>query len=573
MSTIVTRAGKGSALTHNEVDANFVNLNTDKLQSGSTAASLTITSATISGGTITGITDLAIADGGTGASTAQGAINSLAGSVTSGSYLRGNGTNVVMSTIQVADVPTLNQNTTGTASNVTGTVAIANGGTGKTTASTAFNALSPITSTGDLILGNGANSATRLAIGANGYVLTSNGTTASWAAASGGSISWQSVQTSDFTAVAGNGYPVNTTSAVITATLPASPTAGQIITFTDYAGTFGTNRFVLSLNGKKFNGSTTAIKMDVNRESFSIVYVDDTQGWIIYSSNVTTAVQNIVSVDFLVVGGGGGGGASSGGGGGGYRTSSGTSGGGASAESTLTLSLGTTYTVTVGAGGNGSASSTFNAGNVGNDSVLATITSKGGGYGGGGATTNGGTGGSGGGGYYNGTATGGAGTANQGYAGGNAGGGGGGAGGVGSVGTGSDRNGTGGNGGAGVSSSITGSAVSRSGGGGGGGDHRDSGGGGSASAGGGAGGGSGASSGTSGTANTGGGGGGSSSTTGTNIGSGGNGGSGVVIIKIPNNFTATFSGGVTQTMSTAVSGYKIYTVTATSTTSETVTFS
>jgi hypothetical protein len=56
MSTIVTRAGKGSALTHNEVDANFTNLNTDKLQSGNTAAALTITSATIAGGTIDGTT-------------------------------------------------------------------------------------------------------------------------------------------------------------------------------------------------------------------------------------------------------------------------------------------------------------------------------------------------------------------------------------------------------------------------------------------------------------------------------------------------------------------------------------
>jgi len=82
--------------------------------------------------------------------------------------------------------PTLNQNTTGTASNVTGTVAIANGGTGQTTASAAFNALSPVTSTGDLIVGNGTNSSTRLGIGTNGYVLTSNGTTATWAAASGG---------------------------------------------------------------------------------------------------------------------------------------------------------------------------------------------------------------------------------------------------------------------------------------------------------------------------------------------------------------------------------------------------
>jgi hypothetical protein len=89
--------------------------------------------------------------------------------------------------IVAADIPTLNQNTTGTAANVTGVVAIANGGTGQTTASAAFNALSPVTSTGDLIIGNGANSSTRLPIGANNYVLTSNGTTATWAAPTGGS--------------------------------------------------------------------------------------------------------------------------------------------------------------------------------------------------------------------------------------------------------------------------------------------------------------------------------------------------------------------------------------------------
>lgn len=59
---------------------------------------------------------------------------------------------------------------------------IANGGTGQTTASAAFNALSPVTTAGDLIIGNGSNSSTRLAIGSNGTVLTSNGTTATWAA-------------------------------------------------------------------------------------------------------------------------------------------------------------------------------------------------------------------------------------------------------------------------------------------------------------------------------------------------------------------------------------------------------
>ena len=67
-----------------------------------------------------------------------------------------------------------------------GTLNVAHGGTGQTTAGAAFNALSPITSTGDLIVGNGTNSATRLGIGANNYVLTSNGTTAVWAPGGGG---------------------------------------------------------------------------------------------------------------------------------------------------------------------------------------------------------------------------------------------------------------------------------------------------------------------------------------------------------------------------------------------------
>lgn len=59
-------------------------------------------------------------------------------------------------------------------------VSITNGGTNATSASSAFNNLSPITSTGDLIVGNGTNSATRLGIGTSGYVLKSTGTTAAW---------------------------------------------------------------------------------------------------------------------------------------------------------------------------------------------------------------------------------------------------------------------------------------------------------------------------------------------------------------------------------------------------------
>jgi hypothetical protein len=74
--------------------------------------------------------------------------------------------------VVAADIPTLNQNTTGTASNVTGTVAIANGGTGQTTANTAFNALAPSQTSN------------------SGKYLTTNGTNTSWdTVVSGASIS------------------------------------------------------------------------------------------------------------------------------------------------------------------------------------------------------------------------------------------------------------------------------------------------------------------------------------------------------------------------------------------------
>jgi hypothetical protein len=65
---------------------------------------------------------LPIANGGTNATTRQEAMDSLAGAVTSGQYLRGNGTDVVMSAIQAGDVPTLNQNTTGSAASLSATL-------------------------------------------------------------------------------------------------------------------------------------------------------------------------------------------------------------------------------------------------------------------------------------------------------------------------------------------------------------------------------------------------------------------------------------------------------------------
>lgn len=76
-------------------------------------------------------------------------------------------------------------NTSGSAGSLSSTLGVAGGGTGQTTANAAFNALSPMTTGGDLIYGGASGVATRLANGTSGQLLQSNGTTAAptWVAA------------------------------------------------------------------------------------------------------------------------------------------------------------------------------------------------------------------------------------------------------------------------------------------------------------------------------------------------------------------------------------------------------
>ena len=103
----------------------------------------------------------------------------------------------------------------------------------------------------------------------------------SWTTMSGGT-SWQSVETgATMTAVAGNGYPVNTTAQACTATLPAG-TVGDEVSFIDYARTFDTNNLtVASDSSEKIYGSTDDLTVTVEGSGFTLVYVDATQGWLL----------------------------------------------------------------------------------------------------------------------------------------------------------------------------------------------------------------------------------------------------------------------------------------------------
>ena len=115
----------------------------------------------------------------------------------------------------------------------------------------------------------------------NDQILTSTtGGVLSWVDNSGGT-SWQTVDTTGFTAVAGEGYFCNTTSAAFTATLPASPSLGDECTFVDYAGTFDTNNLTVGRNSEKINGSAADLTVSVERAAFTLVYTDSTQGWLL----------------------------------------------------------------------------------------------------------------------------------------------------------------------------------------------------------------------------------------------------------------------------------------------------
>jgi hypothetical protein len=293
------------------------------------------------------------------------------------------------------------------------------------------NKISPRTACGTTTLGDSGDTFTIPA----GVSITNNGTASGFGAT--GSASWNTtVKTSGFTAVAGEGYFVDTTSGPITVNLPAG-TAGAVVAFKDYANTFDSNGLTLNLNGSdKIAGSTTNPVLGDEGIAVTLVFVDSTKGWLVTDSGLqseaegalyisasggteTTVCTNFKvhtftgpgtftvssvgnsagsnTVDYLVVAGGAGGGKAGGskggggGGAGGYRESPGEASGcyavsplGAAPAVALPVSA-QGYPIVVGAGGAqlvGTPPTPNVKGNPGNTSSFSTISSAGGGGGG-----------------------------------------------------------------------------------------------------------------------------------------------------------------------------------------------
>jgi len=271
------------------------------------------------------------------------------------------------------------------------------------------NKISPRSGTG-VQLGDSGDTITIPA----GVTISNAGTAAGFG--STGEVSWNTTKvTTGFTATSGVGYFADTAGGSFTITLPASPSAGNVVAVQDYTGTFGTNKLTIGRNGSNINGAASDLDLTKNNTATQLIYVDATEGWRVVftgslsdieSSFVTATGGNSVvtcgnfkmhiftgpgtfcvsqvgcstneTVDYMVVAGGGGAGAQGGGGGaGGFRISFDSP---LAAASALPVSV-QGYPISIGGGGAGSTTAPT-AGANGVNSTFSTVTSAGGGGGG-----------------------------------------------------------------------------------------------------------------------------------------------------------------------------------------------
>jgi hypothetical protein len=152
---------------------------------------------------------------------------------------------------------------------VTGTLPVANGGTGATTL-TANNVL----------LGNGTSAPLFVAPGSSGNVLSSNGTTWTSTPPTAGGLSYI-FTTTPVTAVNNQGVLADTSGGAFTVTLPSTPTTGAQVVVADAGGNWGTNNLTVARNGSTISGLAENLVCDISGASVQFVY--DGTTWEVYA--------------------------------------------------------------------------------------------------------------------------------------------------------------------------------------------------------------------------------------------------------------------------------------------------
>jgi hypothetical protein len=137
------------------------------------------------------------------------------------------------------------------------------------------NKISPRTNCGTVTLGDSGDTFSIPA----GVTLTNSGTATGFGPT--GAVSWNTTKiTADPNpAVSGVGYFADTTSSAFTVTLPAAPSAGDIVALSDYTGTWATNNLTVGRNSSNINGAAADLLLNGNNTTATLIYVDATEGW------------------------------------------------------------------------------------------------------------------------------------------------------------------------------------------------------------------------------------------------------------------------------------------------------
>jgi len=132
---------------------------------------------------------------------------------------------------------------------------------------------------GKIIVGDASGDPSALTVGTADQVLTSDGSDVAWADSVGGAA-WV-IKTAAYTAVAGDGVMVDTDSAAITITLPASASLGDFVRIMDVTGNCATTgrNITVARNGNNIQGAAADLTIATNRAAIGLVYVNATEGW------------------------------------------------------------------------------------------------------------------------------------------------------------------------------------------------------------------------------------------------------------------------------------------------------